>query len=144
MFVMKKGRGRIAGGGAPTIFGVASGKLAVICISPGRGLRKSWGVVLLAASCRSLTLFGMTIYGSADVESRPLHKTQGAGHPAAKIEGKGSGQECPLYTTLGCFLYVLRSGSTRKGGAAAALCSQCGGEVTFSSLLSSFRCPSAS
>ena len=36
-----------------------------------------------AANCRSLTSFGMTIYGSAVVESRPLHKTQGAGHPAA-------------------------------------------------------------
>jgi hypothetical protein len=36
------------------------------------------------------------------------------------------------------------AGSTRKGGVAAALRAQCVAEVTFSSLLFSFRCPSAS
>jgi hypothetical protein len=36
------------------------------------------------------------------------------------------------------------AGLTRKGGPAAALWVQCGGEVTVSSLLFSFRCPSAS
>ena len=50
--------------------------------SPGRGLRKAWGVVLLAANCRSLTLFGMTIYGRT-WDPAPCKKTRGAGHPTS-------------------------------------------------------------
>ena len=38
-------------------------------------------------SCRSLTSFGMTIYGGTEVESRPLQKTQGAGHPGGQRSG---------------------------------------------------------
>ena len=60
----------------------ASGKLAVIFSSPGRGLRKAWSVVLLAAKCRSLTLFGMTIYGRT-WDPAPCKKTRGAGHPTS-------------------------------------------------------------
>src|SRR5258708_6422338 len=53
--------------------------------------------IALAANCRSLTSFGMTIYGSADVEPRPLQKTQGAGHPAILDRSRG---EC-LDTSVG-------------------------------------------
>ena len=43
---------------------------------------------------------------SADVESRPLHKTQGAGHSAAKkIKVKGRGRGRPRHTTLAALHY---------------------------------------
>jgi len=38
-----------------------------------------------------------------------FHKTTG-GNRLPRIKVKGSGQECPLYTTLGCFLCVLKLG----------------------------------
>src|ERR1700675_2058606 len=77
-------------------FGFAQGRLF------SQSARKGWGTRQVAGKCpfgRAISLGRQT--GRSPWNPAPCTKRKERATQLPKIKGKGSGQECPLYTTLG-------------------------------------------